>query len=191
MAGERTYIGYNPQPHERFAPLAKVTRLLFGRIVPALFVLGGALFLVIGLRELYRGWTSESWLGVPETIIKSDVQAVRHPDSDGGLDTSYRVNVRYTYVVGDEEYTGTRMRFGAMGHNERSAAQEETERYSPGKEVLVFYDPKNPSLAVLTRGMGGGVWIAVGLGSVFLLIGTISFIYLPRVMAKRLTQTEM
>ena len=77
-----------------------------------------------------------------------------------------------------------------MSHDDRSAAQEEKKRYPPGKKVKVFYDPKNPSTAVLIKGAGGGVWVAVGLGSVFVLIGTCLFFYLPRVMAKRPTLAE-
>jgi hypothetical protein len=99
--------------------------------------------------------------------------------------------VRYTYEVFDQEYTGTRIRFGAQGYNESSTAQEEIRRYPSGKRVDVFYDPENPSTAVLTKGAGGGVWNFVGLGSVFVVTGTFLLFYLPRVMAKRLTAADL
>lgn len=184
-------LGNKPQTAQVFAPLATATTLLFGRIVPASFALAGALFLVTGIRHLNRGWTSEAWPSVTGTIVSSDVQAVSRRDSDGHSDTNYRVVVRYTYNVLDEEYTGTRIRFGAISHNEHSTAQEEKRCYPSGKRVEVFYDPESPSTAVLTKGVGGGVWVTIGLGGVFVVIGMILFVYLPRAMAKRLTAAEL
>lgn len=183
-------VSNNTQPPQVFAPLAKAAQLLFGRFVPACFALAGALFLVTGIVELNSGWTSEQWPSVAGTIVSSGVRAVSRRDSDGHSDTYYRVNIRYTYDVLDEEYVGSQIRFGAMGHNERSMATQEKRRYPPGKRVKVFYDPKKPSNAILIQGAGGGVWVSIGLGSVFVVMGTCLFLYLPRVMAKTLTPAK-
>ncbi len=191
MTREPRSLDTNTQPAQVFAPLAKATTLLFGRIVPASFALAGALFLVTGIRHLNRSWTSEAWSSVTGMIVSSDVQTISRRDSDGHSDTNYRVVVRYTYNVLDEEYIGTRIRFGAISYNKNSTAQEEERRYPAGKRVEVFYDPENPSTAVLIKGAGGGVWLSIGLGSVFVVIGTILFFYLPRTMAKRFTAAEL
>jgi hypothetical protein len=84
----------------------------------------------------------------------------------------------------DVEYTGNLVRFGALRYNEISAAKAEEQRYPIGKEVEVFYDPKHPSTAVLVKGAAEGVWVFIGLGSVFVVIGTFLFFLLPKVITK-------
>lgn len=173
------------QPQQVFERFAWWGNGLFHRIVPVFFILGGMLFLVFGIWGLIRGWETKNWPGLPGTIINSEVRQFDRLDSDEDLVTRYRVNVRYRYDVAGEEYIGTKQRFGLQLHKTRSTAQDEKKRYPSGKEVRVFYNPEDPSVAVLVTGPVVGMWVSVAFGCVFTLIGTCMFIYLPRIATKQ------
>jgi hypothetical protein len=51
--------------------------------------------------------------------------------------------------------------------------------YPAGKEVQVFYDPKNPKSSVLLKG-SGTTWLAMGLGSMALVLGSATMVHMAR-----------
>jgi hypothetical protein len=55
-------------------------------------------------------------------------------------------------VVNGQSFTGKQVAFGAVrGYNVPAQAQEQANRYPVNTAVWVFYNPQNPSEAVLER----------------------------------------
>lgn len=121
----------------------------------ALTLLLGGLFLVAP--RVYVGLYSESWPQVPGVIIESG--AVFSGYDDSGAPT-FVSKIVYRYTVDKREY-----RCDILEALQLVLSREQVDRialsYPPGKEVAVFYDPRNPRNAVLVPGIGP--WTQVGL----------------------------
>jgi hypothetical protein len=57
--------------------------------------------------------------------------------------------VEYAYGVGGRDYHSTRLSFGAKTAGSQASAEAQAARYPEGSQVMVHYDPNNPSNAVL------------------------------------------
>jgi hypothetical protein len=72
-------------------------------------------------------------------------------DQDGNA--SSKVDIEYSYRVANQEYTGSTIRYADYWTNLR--APEFVADHPTGNGVTVFYDPENPSAAVLEAGFDG------------------------------------
>lgn len=134
-------------------------------------ILGGLLvgipFLLLWFFKRRRGSASQSWPGVPGSVISS--QLVESTDSEG--DRTVSADVRYQYDVAGRTYQSSRVAFGSGG-----TAQSQVTKYRPGAPVTVYYDPEKPKSAVLEPGTAGvNVFLYIGLGLI-LVVGTIGLI---------------
>lgn len=84
-------------------------------------------------------------------VTRSEV--TRHSGSKGG--STYGARVEYTYQVGPEEYTGTRVRYGEFNSSDSDWARAMVAAHPVGKEIPVHYNPKDPGDALLTPGVEG------------------------------------
>ncbi len=87
-----------------------------------------------------KGWSST--LG---TVLMSDIEWRR---SSKGGSTPYPV-VRYTYAVNGQTFQSNKRAPGSEVGG--TGARGVVAKYPAGAQVMVFYDPKNPSDAVLER----------------------------------------
>jgi hypothetical protein len=87
---------------------------------------------------------------VPGTVIHSDITESR--GSKGSL--RRRADIRYRYVVNDQQYTGTRLRLStlALGDGSRQA-RAAVAAFPVGKTVPVSYDPADPAQSLLQPGL--------------------------------------
>lgn len=85
------------------------------------------------------------WPSTMGTVLMSNLEA-RH-SSDGGW-TNYPA-VQYSYQAGGQAYQGNRIAPGPEVGG--SGAGKVVGRYPAGAQVMVFYNPQNPSDAVLER----------------------------------------
>jgi hypothetical protein len=120
----------------------------------------GTLAFDVGLS--YSGWQQArtQWFHTtPGTVLDSKVE-VDH-DSEG---TSYSVKVKYVYEVNGRDYESERLRYmqSSGSHRWTHATVASLPRE---KTVTVYYDPQQPSEAVLMPGLA----MCDLLGSVFLL----------------------
>ncbi len=74
--------------------------------------------------------------------------------TSSGKETTYTPVVGYTYTVGDQNYQAHKRNF--LPYNEASLTSHEqaeaiSARYSPGGDVVVYYNPTNPAQAVLEK----------------------------------------
>jgi hypothetical protein len=83
-------------------------------------------------------------------ITKSTLKC--HSGSKGGK--TYSLDVEYDYEVDGRKFTGTRYCYGEMSTNDGTWSKVQKE-LPAGKTVPVYYDPADPSDAVLRRGLTG------------------------------------
>ncbi len=146
--------------------------------------------LLIGVPGLiYAGWNfkqdqaSLNWPDTTGRIISSvvDSNTSRSSSRPGGTrksDADYDVRVHYAYDVEGQAQESRRLRFGSSDFKTRSEANKIHRRFSPEKEVAVYYDPEKPGRAVLLRGtvnhwgqlIGFGICLSVGLLILFFMV---------------------
>jgi hypothetical protein len=68
----------------------------------------------------------------------------------GGYPTAWAPQITYRYRVAGQDYQGTMFRRGQQGMSE-DEAEEIADAYRRGTRAACFYDPDDPTQAVLTR----------------------------------------
>ncbi len=145
-----------------------------GRRVLVLFF---GVFLAVGLavsyfmtlRPLWGVLAARAWQKTPCTVLASSVRS--HSSDDG---TTYSINILYSYEVAGREYKANRHSFmggSSSGHDRKAAV---VRRYPPGLKTFCYVDPRDPTEAVLDRGITGSFWwglfplifVAVGGGGI-------------------------
>jgi hypothetical protein len=98
-------------------------------------------------------------------------------DTDVGSDYVYGLTyITYVYWVSGREFSGHRLNFDVR-QLEYDEAKAIVQRYPPGANVRVYYDPRNPSDCVLEPGMQPSTMdlpvcalVLAGIGLLFLLL---------------------
>ncbi len=144
-----------------------VSRFLFSYLLPVISVGVGGWVLWGAVQDYQSGRASKEWPATDGVVIRTEIQ-----ESSGNSKKTYLGRVYYRYTVDGNEYKSNQRRFGDNVYSSNHAsAVEVTRNYPKGKKVEVFYDPQQPSVAVLERGYGREMWIAVFVGFVFTCIG--------------------
>jgi Protein of unknown function (DUF3592) len=127
----------------------------------AVFSAVGVLLLVYWWILRRRSARTKHWPAVKGVITESRVSFTR--DSNG---VNKSAVVRYAYTVAATPFAGGRINIGnSTGNPDKAVA-----RYPRGAEVMVYYDPGKPDLAVLEPG-AAGVWFWLAFAACSLLIG--------------------
>lgn len=124
----------------------RVGRLLFVAVFWTSITLVFDFFIAGAIFQQVRALTYSTATG---TITFSDVES-----NDSSEGTTYRPNIKYTYVVNDQRYEGDRYRYGQVGTGDRSAHRI-VASFPVGSQVDVYYAPNNPGDAVLRAGLEG------------------------------------
>ena len=109
------------------------------------FVVIGGLACVLAFWLQYMNCKAASWPAADGVIIKSELD-----DLDG--DASVRITYRYT--VNGRNFESSQFSFTAVA-NDLPAKKRRVAQYPVGQRVPVYYDPQNPTTAVLERGAVG------------------------------------
>ena len=113
-------------------------------ILGCVFVILNVVFLAIIFFPQRKMNAVQGWSSAMGTVLASYLE--RRSSSDGS--TNYPV-VQYSYQVGGQTYQGAKiapgMEVGGTG------AERVIAKYPEGAQVMVFYDPNNPSDAVLEK----------------------------------------
>jgi hypothetical protein len=124
-------------------------RVTFFAIFISLFYIVGFALLGYGLWSAKRSTEAAGWSTVRGTVTQCKLE--HHSDSDGG--TTYEVKVQYTYSVGGQQYTGSRLAFGYSASSGQEAHQEIMTALENAKGVEVRYDPLDPASSTLSYGI--------------------------------------
>jgi len=121
------------------------TFLLTAGIIGFVLLILNSVFLGIIFFTRRKMAAVSTWASTMGTVMMSTVEW-RHSSDSGS--TAYPV-VQYSYQVNGQGYQGMKIapgpEVGGIG------AQKTVSRYPAGAQVMVFYDPKNPSDAVLEK----------------------------------------
>jgi hypothetical protein len=143
--------------------MTNATQLSTARKVVVAVCLGFFVVLVCGiglflLREDWRVW--RTFRPTMATITQSEVESRYFVRG-----ANHNVRVRFMYRVGAREYESGRYRIGEVAElGGRRAAERLVAQLPPGSTHAAWYDPAEPSVAVLRRGLNWGGLIVLGLG---------------------------
>ncbi|MCC7187933.1 MAG: DUF3592 domain-containing protein [Anaerolineales bacterium] len=119
--------------------------LLTVGIIGCVFAILNVIFLAIIFVTRRKMAAVQTWASTMGTVLASYLERRRSGDSGS---VNYPV-VQYSYQVGGQTYQGAKiapgMEVGGTG------AASVVNRYPEGAQVMVFYDPNNPSDAVLEK----------------------------------------
>jgi len=138
----------------------------------ALVALGLPMFL-FGIYFAFLADESANWPKVEGVVSNSSVRTytpvgqMNRAFTDS--DSTYYPEFRYTYTVDRQTYTSSRYSLGESGQGfpDREDAQKAASEHPAGSKVDVFYDPADPSSAVLRPGSSTGSWVPLLLGLFF------------------------
>jgi hypothetical protein len=154
------------------------------------FALPGAAFIaaIAGVISFLNGRQTAKdraqWPTVPGTVTTSDIieetiESKRSEDTEILRTTKrYRVDLRYTYRVGQRGYVGTnRVWEWTAVYGLREQAKKVTSAYPQGKSVTVYYDPAQPGLAVLEPGNRQGSLAPLIFGGISAIAGALLLLF--------------
>ena len=135
--------------------------------ISSIFTLVGLVLIYFGLRDILRAQASTRWLPAPGVIVSSDLNV--ETDSDGN--TYYSADIHYSYPLDDRQFRGDRVFFGQVSTTKRMQVFDLLLKYPRDSVVTVFYNPVDPTQALLEPGIHGANWFLPLLGAVFSLVG--------------------
>lgn len=141
-----------------------IAGLIFG---PLFLVVGYVVAFMFGKPILDNARASRDWPQVTGTITKSEVHRSRKKGS-----TMYSAEVVYDYTVEGKKLEGDTVWFGGNYRTSSDrGARDVVSRYPVGKQVPVFYNPQDPTLAVLESGAFLTSYVVFGIGLAFMIAG--------------------
>lgn len=131
----------------------------------SLFAAMGGLFLFFFARGATQVAAARSWEEVPCEVVSSEVREHSGDDS-----STYSIEVTYRYRYDGRDFESSRYQFLGGSSSGRAGKQRVVDRLPPGGPCVCWVDPKNPSEAVIERGLTSTYWFAL-IPLVFVLVG--------------------
>jgi hypothetical protein len=137
-------------------------------------LVGGVATWFVTIRPLAGLVAARSWVETPCTILAS--QVAESSDSDG---TTYKVDVRYSYVFAGGEHRSERYDFFNAYSSGYQGKADVVARYPPGARTVCYVNPDDPSEAVIDRSPGPRYLVGL-VPLVFLFIGVGGIVFALR-----------
>ncbi len=135
---------HEPKPRRRLGPISILICLVFA----ALFGVWN-----VGAVKIYRkAVQSEKWVRTTATVTELEVQS----DYTKRRGTTYKIHCRYVYEVNGAEYVGSTIKISPFRNKVDYPSERVdwiSERYPVGSKCDVWYNPADPSDAVLEPGI--------------------------------------
>ncbi len=136
----------------------------------------GALFILVGIAQVFlssgraiRAARSLSWPTADAVVLSSDVVTTT-TERGQRVSTQIEAVVEYAYMIRGQEYRTSRIYFTG-GASSYAAARELVVQFPTGTAVKAFYDPENPSTAVLRPGVSSLDFLSIGLAALGTVVG--------------------
>lgn len=127
-------------------------------VMLALFLISYLFWFIPLCQALYFGRRSRSWPRTKGRVVKSELVKARDANALSAM--RYRAILRYEFMIKERTYTSNVISFGDAVINRlnsqlrsKGVAQRIVQRYPVDRVVVVYYDPQNPRLATLRRGV--------------------------------------
>lgn len=140
----------------------------------------GLFFAVFGVYFIIAGHGARSWPAAEGTIVSTNVRvnillAGRGSVTDSSRESrrTYYPEIDYRWTVDGQTYSGTRYALGEAHPDfpDRQDAQEAARSFPPGQTIDVYFDPRDPSSAVIDRSLKLGAFVPLPLGLFFAAFG--------------------
>lgn len=135
-----------------------------------MFVILGIAILIVGSILWKEAGKVKSRPTVTGKVVTSTVDYA-HDSQSQQETTMYSAKVKYQYSINGITYFSEKISMGKFSTSSRNQAQKIADKYPPGKEVVVYYNPDNPDEAVLEPDETIYVLIVFILGALVLLAG--------------------
>jgi hypothetical protein len=132
-------------------------------ILVGVLLLFGLVFGGVGLQRYSVARASSDWPSVQGQITSGRIQTTQRDGKN-----EYMPTVRYSFTVEGRGYSGSRITASDEYQKNRGSAQDILARYPVGGQVEVFYNPADPGVAVLEKGMPGNVKVLLVTGGLCL-----------------------
>ena len=124
--------------------------LLLNFFIGLIFLIMGAFALSFGWKALKKEREAARWPSAPGIVISSELESYMDTDSEGDLLTFYRPKITYQYEVEGDVYTCNTVKTTPFGSsNLPKGPEKKLAAYPVGKQVVVHYDPTDPSNALM------------------------------------------
>jgi hypothetical protein len=148
----------------------------------AVGVLMSLVFIAIGLGMLYyarrlsaKAQQSLLWPSAEGVISHSAMLLQMQQTSNSTNPATYKADVAYRYKVRGHDYSSARITLVDFSST-AGRAQGIVNRYVDGAPVTVYYNPVDPSDAVLERGGTSGIGVLYIIGAIFAVAGVLFLI---------------
>jgi hypothetical protein len=121
------------------------------RITTVVFIALALFFLWRALAGRRRVREAMNWQQTTGTVLSSEVETRRSRSGQSGYSTSYYPRVVYEYEVMGQRYRSNQFNLGEVGLGFYNRVAAKVAEYPQGKMIDVYYNPNNPSEAVLER----------------------------------------
>ena len=135
----------------------------------------GARFIAVGARDVIRAGASTEWPYVTGLVLDSGVERRQHRSGGrprtGRTSIIYYPKVIYQYSVQGTSYSGDRIEYGTLGRGNPEHSERIIDNYPKGKNVRVYYMPRQVTESVLEPGITLSTWFRMGFGFAFFSFG--------------------
>lgn len=149
-------------------------------IVVAFTGLIGIAAFIYSCLMIKRHKEARSWKRAEGTILSSEVDIkldMNHSDRNY-KSKCYKPSITYDFYVNNKRYISSRIYWGDIVYKGwRSSANKVVNKYQVGSKQTVFYNPKNPSQAVLDNKINSDIWVIMTIGSVLIITAIAILIY--------------
>lgn len=146
---------------------------MFLKVSFGVMLLLGVLFALFGVYFIGLGNESGSWPDTQGTIESVTIRTDTDMAGNAGLTVEererrrrYFPSITYRWEVDGQSYTGSRYQLGTTHEKyaEREQAVAAAAKYRTDTTITVYYDPKDPSQAVLDKSASSALWVPLLLG---------------------------
>lgn len=148
----------------------QIVGLICGGIFILVFLGGGGYLIYRSIQDRKKAKASLNWPSTQGRVVESRVVESRSTDSDGDTSTTYRPYIKYEYQVVGTTFTSDKLAIGpAVSTSNYRKSEEKVRRMPVGAAVTVFYNPDDPTDAVLEQRSNAGLMLALGI--IFVAVG--------------------
>lgn len=140
-----------------------LTGAIIGKII---FILIGLIFFITGIINIIRGFSSKNWPSVQGKVVSSDIQIQRNTSRG----PNYTPAILFEYFINGTRYFSNKISFGGTS-SRLISIQKTLIKYPTGSNVLVYYNPQKPQIAVLEPGITFSTIIFLLVGIILTIVG--------------------
>ena len=144
--------------------------IIFPSLFSLVFIVIGAVALRYAMRTAEKARQSESWPATEGEIAHSATLYQTNTTATSNGVATYKADIAYRYKVDGANYSSSKVALLDLASNS-ARAQSIVQRYPDKAKVQVYYNPADPSEAILEPGSVGGINFLYFFGGIFATAG--------------------